>query len=264
MAERTFGDPPGGGPALGWLYAAIPLGSFAVGVLSGWLHRIRRHGIGVTIAVIGWGLAIIGFGLSGSLWLAVLFLALGGGADLVSMVYRSAMLQAAATDEMRGRIQGVFTVVVAGGPRLADVLPVDRELTVVTHSPTSALALSGRGNITLMLVGGRLRGRTLAAVDDWALHALSDIFVDVAFMATNGLSLERGLTTPDSAEAMVKRAAIAAARRTGVLADRTKVGNDHFARFGDLADVDTLITDDGLDEQVAEEIRRAGPRVEAV
>lgn len=148
--------------------------------------------------------------------------------------------------------------------RLADVLPVDRELTVVTHSPTSALALSGRGNITLMLVGGRLRGRTLAAVDDWALHALSDIFVDVAFMATNGLSLERGLTTPDSAEAMVKRAAIAAARRTVVLADRTKVGNDHFARFGDLADVDTLITDDGLDEQVAEEIRRAGPRVEVV
>ena len=122
LAERVFGDPHGGGVALGWLYAAIPLGSFAVGVLSGWLHRIRRHGIGVTIAVIGWGLAIIGFGLSGSLWLAVLFLALGGGADLVSMVYRSAMLQAAATDEMRGRIQGVFTVVVAGGPRLADVL----------------------------------------------------------------------------------------------------------------------------------------------
>ncbi|MCX2733196.1 MFS transporter [Saccharopolyspora sp. NFXS83] len=122
LAERVYGDPPGGGAALGWLYAAIPLGAFVFGVLSGWLHRILRHGVGVTIGVLVWGVAIIGFGLADSLWLGVLFLAIGGGADLVSMVYRSSMLQAAATDEMRGRIQGVFTVVVAGGPRLADVL----------------------------------------------------------------------------------------------------------------------------------------------
>ncbi|SFS56132.1 MFS transporter [Saccharopolyspora flava] len=122
MAERTFGDPPGGGAALGWLYAAIPLGAFFFGLFSGWLHRIARHGVGVTGAVIAWGVAIIGFGFADSLWLAVLFLAIGGGADLISMVYRSSILQSAATDEMRGRIQGVFTVVVAGGPRLADTL----------------------------------------------------------------------------------------------------------------------------------------------
>ncbi|MEU6269977.1 MFS transporter [Saccharopolyspora shandongensis] len=122
MAERTFGDPPGGGAALGWLFAAIPLGAFAFGVFSGWLHRIARHGVGVTVGVVAWGISVIGFGWSDSLWLAVFFLALGGGADLVSMVYRSSIMQAAATDEMRGRIQGVFTVVVAGGPRLADTL----------------------------------------------------------------------------------------------------------------------------------------------
>ena len=122
MAERTFGDPAGGGPALGMLYAALPAGAFLFGVLSGWLHRIRRHGAGLVLSVVVWGLAVIGFGLSDSLWLAVLFLALGGGADLVGMVYRGAILQTAATDEMRGRIQGVFTVVVAGGPRMADVL----------------------------------------------------------------------------------------------------------------------------------------------
>ncbi|MGW5648742.1 MFS transporter [Saccharopolyspora sp. NPDC003752] len=122
MAERTFGDPPGGGAALGWLFAAIPLGAFAFGVFSGWLHRIARHGVGVTVAVVAWGISVIGFGWSDSLWLAVFFLALGGGADLVSMVYRSSIMQTAATDEMRGRIQGVFTVVVAGGPRLADTL----------------------------------------------------------------------------------------------------------------------------------------------
>ncbi|WP_232376342.1 MFS transporter [Amycolatopsis aidingensis] len=122
MAERTFGDPPGGGLALGWLYAAMAIGALACGLASGWLTRIRRHGVGVTVAVCAWGVTMIGFGLAGTLWLAVLFLALGGVADFVSMVFRNAILQAAATDEMRGRLQGVNTVVVAGGPRLADVV----------------------------------------------------------------------------------------------------------------------------------------------
>jgi MFS family permease len=122
MAERTFGDPHGGGLALGLLYAAIPIGAAVFGLVSGWLSNIARHGVGVTFAVVVWGAAVIGFGLSGRLWLAVAFLVIAGAADMVSMVYRSAILQTAATDEMRGRMQGVFTVVVAGGPRLADVL----------------------------------------------------------------------------------------------------------------------------------------------
>jgi MFS family permease len=121
MAERTFGDPPGGGLALGWLYAAIPIGALLFGLFSGWLSHISRHGVGVTAAVVVWGLAVVGFGLSQYLWLAVAFLVLAGAADLVSMVYRSAILQTAVTDEMRGRMQGVFIVVVAGGPRLADL-----------------------------------------------------------------------------------------------------------------------------------------------
>ena len=122
MAERTFGDPPGGGVALGWLFAAIPIGAFLFGLLSGWLSRISRHGMAVVIAVCVWGVAVAGFGLAHSLWPAVVFLAIAGAADMVSMVYRGAILQSAATDEMRGRMQGVFVVVVAGGPRLADTL----------------------------------------------------------------------------------------------------------------------------------------------
>jgi DeoR family fructose operon transcriptional repressor len=78
-------------------------------------------------------------------------------------------------------------------------------------------------------------------------------------MASNGLSVDRGLTTPDSAEAMVKRAAIASARRTVLLADHTKVGNDHFARFANLSDIDTFITDAGIDSAVGAEIAAAGP-----
>lgn len=121
MAGTVFGDPPSGGPALGLLFAAIPIGMVVAGLFSGWLGRVRRHGVAVTAAICVWGLGVAAFGLVGSLWFAVLALAVAGAGDLVSSVYRSSMLQTVATDEMRGRMQGVFIVVVVGGPRLADL-----------------------------------------------------------------------------------------------------------------------------------------------
>lgn len=145
--------------------------------------------------------------------------------------------------------------------RLAEHLPVDRALTVVTNALPLAVTLATRPNITVLMLGGRVRGRTLAAVDTWATDALAGTFVEVAFLACNGVSLRRGLTTPDHAEAATKRAMIAAARRCVLLADHTKVGVDHLVRFGDLEQVDTLITDSGLDERTAAELESAGPRV---
>ncbi|GAA3763461.1 DeoR family fructose operon transcriptional repressor [Spinactinospora alkalitolerans] len=145
--------------------------------------------------------------------------------------------------------------------RLAEQLPTDRELTVVTNSVSIALTLTPRTNINLMLLGGRLRTRTQATVDGWALQALEETFVDVAFMATNGVSAERGLTTPDTAEAMVKRAMIRSARRAVLLADHTKVGNDHFTRFATVDDVDCIITDTGLAAGLGDELSALGPRV---
>ncbi|MCW0212887.1 MAG: MFS transporter [Pseudonocardia sp.] len=121
LSETRFGDPPGGGIALGLLFAAVPIGMVAAGVLSGWLAKVRRQGVAVTVAVCVWGLGVAFFGLTNSLWLAVVALAVAGAGDLVSSVYRNSMLQTVATDEMRGRMQGVFMVVVAGGPRLADM-----------------------------------------------------------------------------------------------------------------------------------------------
>ncbi|MFF5483295.1 MFS transporter [Streptomyces sp. NPDC012935] len=121
LASQTYA-PYGEGLALGLLFAAIPIGAVLGGLFSGTFSRARRHGWMVIGAVVAWGAAITGFGLSGSLWLAVVFLALAGIADMVSMVFRGSILLSAASDEMRGRMQGVFTVVVAGGPRLADVL----------------------------------------------------------------------------------------------------------------------------------------------
>jgi DeoR family transcriptional regulator, fructose operon transcriptional repressor len=144
---------------------------------------------------------------------------------------------------------------------LADALPPDRALTVVTNALPIALQLANRPRSTVLMLGGRVRGRTLAQVDAWALRGLAELHVDVAFIATNGLSVERGLTTPDLAEAEVKRAMVAAATRVVLLADSSKVGQVHFIRFASLADIDVLVTDDALDDRAAEEFQAAGVQV---
>ncbi|MCY0932241.1 DeoR/GlpR family DNA-binding transcription regulator [Streptomyces sp. H27-H1] len=145
--------------------------------------------------------------------------------------------------------------------RLAAVVPVDSVLTVVTHALPVAARLADHTGIDLHLVGGRVRHRTRAAVDAWALRAYAEIRADVLFLATNGFSAEGGLTTPDLAEAAVKRAAMAAARRVVLLADSAKAGQEHFARFGSFADVDLLITDLGLDPAQKAAIEAAGTEV---
>jgi MFS family permease len=117
VAEERFG----GGAAVGWLFAAIAIGSVIGGLTSGWIGRIRRQGFALVVAVVCWGVAIGFSGLAHHLWLMVLLLAVGGAADLVSAVYRQSILQTFAPDQLRGRLQGVFTVVVAGGPRLGDL-----------------------------------------------------------------------------------------------------------------------------------------------
>jgi MFS family permease len=111
----------GGSSAVGWLFASLGIGAIVVGATSGWIGRVRRQGLALVAAIVVWGLAVAASGLSDRLWLTVALLAVGGAADLVSAVYRQTMLQTYAPDEMRGRMQGVFIVVVAGGPRLGDV-----------------------------------------------------------------------------------------------------------------------------------------------
>ncbi|OZB49437.1 MAG: D-beta-D-heptose 1-phosphate adenosyltransferase [Cellulomonas sp. 14-74-6] len=145
--------------------------------------------------------------------------------------------------------------------RLAAMLPTDRDLTVVTHGLPIVTVLAGRPNITVHLVGGTVRGRTLAAVGSWALAALTQIHADVVFLGTNGVTVERGLTTPDLAEAQVKRALVAAGRRVVVLADHTKLGVSDFALVAPLSAVDVLVTDTDAAPELVDEIEAAGPRV---
>jgi MFS family permease len=106
---------------VGWLFSAIAIGAVVAGVSSGWVARVRHQGTALICAVVAWGIAVAAAGLAHQLWLVVIFLAIGGAADLVSSVYRQTMLLTYAPDELRGRLQGVFTAVVAGGPRLGDL-----------------------------------------------------------------------------------------------------------------------------------------------
>lgn len=130
IAHESFGGPIDGGTTMALLAASMSAGAVAGGVFSGWLPRIRRQGLAVVVSIVVWGVAMVGFGLATGLatgqpglvlWIAVAFLALGGAADMVSAAFRSTILQQVASDDLRGRMQGVFTVVVAGGPRLADL-----------------------------------------------------------------------------------------------------------------------------------------------
>ncbi|MFS0886529.1 MFS transporter [Aeromicrobium sp. 179-A 4D2 NHS] len=114
-----------GASALGLLQASPAIGSLIAFAVSGWISRVHRHGIAVTVAIVAYGasVAAAGFaaiGLPGVLWLALSLLALSGAADMISAAYRSTILQSAAPEQMRGRMQGLFIVVVAGGPRLGD------------------------------------------------------------------------------------------------------------------------------------------------
>ncbi|GAA4775624.1 MFS transporter [Citricoccus nitrophenolicus] len=127
----------GGEAAVGILLAAMALGAFLTGLFSGPLTRIVRHGVAVYVSILGWGLAVTGFGVvvllasravdAGAdpapyLWPAAACLALAGCADSVSGVFRNTILQSATPDHLRGRLQGVFIVVVAGGPRVGEML----------------------------------------------------------------------------------------------------------------------------------------------
>ncbi len=110
----------GGARTVGYLYAAPYVGALAASILSGWVNHVRRQGLGVCFAASLWGLAIVAFGLAGQLWLALVFLAVAGGADFVSAVLRSTILMRVTPDAMRGRMSGIELTQVASAPSLGN------------------------------------------------------------------------------------------------------------------------------------------------
>jgi MFS family permease len=134
--------------AVGPLYAAIAIGSVVAGLISGWIGRVHRQGVALVVAIVCWGGAVALSGVARQLWLVVALLALAGAADLVSAVYRQTILQTYAPDEMRGRMQGVFIAVVAGGPRLGDL-----RAGATASATTTTISWVGGGLACMVVVG---------------------------------------------------------------------------------------------------------------
>ena len=123
------------------------------------------------------------------------------------------------------------------------------------------LALADGEWSEIVVLGGRLWTNTLAMVDNQTVDQVEQLVVDTLFISCDGLSADRGLTTPYREEAALKRAMIRSARRVVVLADHTKFDQDHYARFADWSDIDLLITNTEADAAMLGAIESRGPEI---
>ncbi|WP_438295937.1 DeoR/GlpR family DNA-binding transcription regulator [Streptomyces sp. HUAS TT7] len=144
---------------------------------------------------------------------------------------------------------------------LASLLPTDRPLTVITASLSTAASVAESAHTTVLLLGGRVRGRTLATVGSWACSMLSGFVIDLAYLGSNGISREFGLTTPDPAVAEVKAKALEVSRRHVFMGHHGKFGASSFCRFAEVSDFETIITDTGLSIAEARRYTLLGPQV---
>lgn len=131
IAEVNFGGGDAGATMLAFMYSSMAVGAVLGGVLSGWVSRISRQGVAVYWCIIAWGAAVALGGVaivvspgavSAWAWMFIIMMVIGGMADMFSSAVRNAILQQSAAEHVQGRIQGVWIIVVVGGPRLADVL----------------------------------------------------------------------------------------------------------------------------------------------
>lgn len=144
---------------------------------------------------------------------------------------------------------------------LGQSLPVDRSLTVVTASLPTAAVLAARAHYTVLMLGGLVRGRTLATVEHWATRMLAEFVIDLAYVGANGISLAEGLTTPDPRVAEVKAAVMRSARRKIFIGTYEKFGTSSFCRFAHVRDLELIITDNRLPAAMAHQYSSAGPDV---
>jgi DeoR family fructose operon transcriptional repressor len=145
--------------------------------------------------------------------------------------------------------------------QLADVLDRERDLTVITNSIPiiRSLALTDRPEVVVL--GGALERKTMAMVDETGVDLLRDLSVDVLFIGCDGMSPERGFTTPYRAEVAIKQAMMASARRVVMMFDHSKIGNEQLFRFAAVDEVDTIITGVEVDDAIAARLEEQGPVV---
>ncbi len=130
-----------GAETVGLLFSAVSAGGLLGALTSGWVHRVTRQGLAIIVAITIWGVSIAAFGWSGDvLVLALACLAVAGGADVVSAVFRSTILQDTVPDDLRGRLSGIHITVVAGGPRIGDA---EAGLVAAVFTPTVSVVSGG-------------------------------------------------------------------------------------------------------------------------
>ena len=148
----------------------------------------------------------------------------------------------------------------SGMQLVAEMLDPPRPLTVVTNSLPTATSLAERPNVTVMVLGGRVRTKTMATLEHFAERMLADLVIDVAIMGANGVS-GRGCTCPDASVAAIKTTACRVSRRRVLLADAVKLGVESFCRFADVADFEAIVTDRSADHHEVAALRDQGPEV---
>lgn len=141
---------------------------------------------------------------------------------------------------------------------VAQRLPLDRPLTVVTPSLPIAMLLAPRSNIQCVILGGRVRGNTLGVADHWPAEMLSRLTIDLAILGANGVTVERGMTTPDPSVAAVKSAAAHAATRRIFIGAHHKFGTATFVKFAEVTDFELLVTGHELSASMAGRFATAG------
>lgn len=137
-----------------------------------------------------------------------------------------------------------------------------KNLTVVTNDLKIALHLEENSEIDVILTGGAVRRNFHSTIGLIALNSLKELSVDKSFIAANGVSVSRGVTTPNIEQAQVKEKLIEFADEVIMLVDSTKLGKVSFARFADLKQIDLIITDDEAPADMMAEIESLGVSVE--
>ena len=137
-------------------------------------------------------------------------------------------------------------------------------LTVVTNDLKIALALEKHRDYRIVLLGGMLRNDYHCTLGPTTVDEMQRYHVDKTFIATNSLSVQEGLSTPDIHHADIKRYMIKAADQTILLATSNKIGRKSFVKFAELADIDHIITDDRIREEDAQTLRALNVRLTVV
>ena len=164
LASRHF---HGGSATFGLLSAAPGVGAMAGAASSGWTGRVRRPGLVVIMAGMVWGGAILGFGLTHSLAVALVFLAVAGGGDMISEILRNALLQIYAPDRLRGRLSSLYLAQVNTAPALGNTeAGIVAQLFSLTASVVSGGLACVVGGLVLGALFPALRHATLAGPGD--------------------------------------------------------------------------------------------------